>query len=135
MTFVMLYLVGLLLKLEARWFFHRCIGYMKAVEIAGLAGMIPALGTVVLMLLVVIKGTIFVTAGPSVFLSEIDPQNKLHLALTSLNVVTIWYIVVLSIGLATLAQVKLFKALAPLLGLWAVTRIVIIFCGLGSSGW
>jgi hypothetical protein len=134
MSFAMTFIVAVVLKLTALWWLRASVEYMKWVEVAGLSAMVLVLGTVVQLLLVIIMGSILATPGPVLLVGEIDPQNKLHLALSSINLVTFWYLCILGLGLAKLAGGGFIKAVVPLLGLWAVLRGGIVLLGWGSSG-
>ena len=54
--------------------------------------------------------------------------------LSSLNLVTLWYVGVLSVGLSKLTGKPFLTAALWLYGIWAVLRAGIIFSGLGGSG-
>jgi hypothetical protein len=94
--------------------------YMKAVEVAGLATMIHVLGAIVAMLLAVIYGNMMITPGPVLLVSHFDPANVTHRILSALNVTSIWYVAVVSIGLAKLSGTTFAKAAVWLFGIWAV---------------
>jgi hypothetical protein len=134
MSFITVFTVALVLKAMAHWVLKQPVAYMKLVEVAGLAGMISVLGTIVQLLLVVIMGSIFVSAGPVLFIQEIDPHNKVHLLLASLNLMSFWYLAVLGVGLAKVARARFLQAAVPLLILWAVLRAVIMLAGWGKMG-
>ena len=133
-SFVWLLLLAGVLKLAGRVLFKAAFPYQKALEAAGLASMITILSAVINMLLVVAMGNMFVTPGPALFVRDFDPANKTHLILSSVNVMTLWYVGVLAIGLARLSAVSFGKAALWLYGLWLVLRAVMIFAGLAASG-
>ncbi len=118
-----LFLTAGVLWLVGRSAFGAYFDYMKGVEVAGLALMIMVLGAIIQMLLVVIYGNTSVTASPRLFLSHFDPTNKVHLILSALNIFTLWYVAVLSAGLAKLSGTSFFKAAALLFGLWAILTL------------
>ena len=76
---------------------------MKAVETVGLSGMVYVLGGVVSMFMVVIYGNMYMTPGPVLLLGRFNPANKVHLMLSALNVISLWYIGVLALGLSRLS--------------------------------
>jgi hypothetical protein len=128
---VMLFLVALIIWLLGRWAFKDRFPYLKAMEVAGLAGTINILGGIVAMLLAVVMGNIAMTPGPVLLVHEFDPTNKLHAFLAQLNVFMLWYIALLSIGLAKLCRVAYGKAAIWLFGVWAVLVAVIVLPGWG----
>jgi len=128
---VMLFLVALIIWLLGRWAFKERFSYLKAMEVAGLAGTINILGGIVAMLLAVVMGNMAMTPGPVLLVHEFDPANKLHVFLAQLNVFMFWYIALLSLGLAKLCRVAYGKAAIWLFGIWAVLVAVMVLPGWG----
>jgi hypothetical protein len=113
-----LFFIAAVMWLLGRYVLHGNFEYMKAVEATGLAAMISALGGIVSMLLAVIYANPAMTPSPVLFVSHFDPQNRVHVLLSALNVMMIWYIVVLAIGLARLSGAPFWKPAVWLFGLW-----------------
>lgn len=128
---VMFFLVALVIWLLGRWAFKARFPYLKAMEVAGLAGTINILGGIVAMLLAVVMGNMAMTPGPVLLVHEFDPANKLHVFLGQLNVFMLWYIALLSLGLAKLCRVAYGKAAIGLFGVWAVLVAVMVLPGWG----
>jgi hypothetical protein len=134
MVFAWLFIVSLVFFLMLRWVFHAPVPFMKTVEVVGLSQMIGVLGGLVTTLLMVITGSMFANAGPVLAISDFDVGNKLHLLASSVNLMTLWWLGVVSIGLARVSQVSFAKLALALFGIWAILRLLIVFSGLGSSG-
>jgi len=132
--FVRLFWLGLVLWLLGRWFLKVRFGYLKAVEVAGLASMISVLGMIVTMLLVVNFGKLTSTPSLALAISDFDMKNKSHLLLGALNVFDFWLIGVMASGLARLAGVPFVRAAFLVLGYWIVAELVQIFTGLKTLG-
>jgi hypothetical protein len=128
-SFAIPFLVAAVLTILARSVFKTPVPYIKAVEVAGLSAMILLLGTLVQMLLVLATNTLFVTAGPLLFFRDLGPDTKMHAMLSSVSVTALWYVAVLTIGLAKLARGSMLKASVWLYGLWALWRAVMIVSG------
>ena len=128
---VMLFLAALIIWLLGRWVFKNRFPYVKAMEVAGLAGTINILGGIVAMLLAVVMGNLAMSPGPVLLVHEFDPANKVHVFLSQLNVFMLWYIALLSLGLAKLCQTAFGKAAIWLLGLWAALVAVMVLPGWG----
>jgi hypothetical protein len=94
--------------------------YMKAVEALGLASMISILGSIIAMLLAVIYGDMMMTLGPALLIKPLDAANKMHRILSALNVMSIWWLAVVSIALARLSGSSFVKAALWVFGIWAV---------------
>ena len=107
---------------------------MQAVEVAGLGMMITVLGGIVSLLLVVAKGSMFVSCSPALLLNELNPENKVHLALGALNAFTLWHLGVMSVGVSKLSGVSTAKAAGWLFGVWAVIKGAIILSGISAMG-
>lgn len=131
---IWLFLLAVALKLLAGLVFHRAVPYLKAVEIVGLASMVTVLGGVVNLLLMIIKGSMMATLGPSLLVPALDPTNQLHQGLASVNLMTLWYVGVLAAGLAKLSGVSFAKAAAWLYGGWVVLRGGMILIGWAATG-
>ena len=119
-AFGSLFLIALVLWLLGTRLFKGSFGYMQAVEVCGLAGMISVLGGIIRMLLVVVTGSMLATPGPALLIRDLNPSSLTHLLLSALNVATIWYAAVLAIGLAKLSGARLARAAGWVFALWAL---------------
>jgi hypothetical protein len=133
-SFITPLVVALALWLVGTRVFKGQVVFLKALELAGLANMIRALESLLFALLVAATGKLSATPSLALAIGEFDPQNKGHQLLAAANGMTIWYLVVLAIGLARLCAVPFARAAAWLFGLWAVLRLSIVFAGLGKFG-
>ena len=93
--------------------------YLKAVEAVGISNMINVVGTIVAMLLAVIYGDMSMTPGPALLIKPFDAANKVHLMLSALNLFSLWYVGVLSLGLARMTGADFSKTAGWLFGIWA----------------
>jgi hypothetical protein len=129
-----LFFLALVVWLLGGKLFKGNFSYMKAVEVCALAGMIGVLGSIVTMLLVVATGSMYTTLGPALFIQEFDPANKSHLALASMNLLTLWYVAVLALGLSKLSGASFLKSFFWLSIPYAALRTGLILSGLGQRG-
>ena len=123
-------LAALVVWLLGKAAFQASFGYLKALEICGLASLIATLGQVVRILLALGMNNMFATPGPMVLIHDYNPLNLLHLVAAMLNVMSIWHVGVLAVGLARLSGVSWLRAAGWLYLLWALT----VF-GFGLVGW
>ena len=114
--------------------FHGQIAYRQAVEMTGLATMINVLGGIVGMLLAVVMGSIMATPGPALFIGDFDTTNKTHLLLSSINVMTLWYVGILALALSRLSGVSFAKCALWFYGMWLILRLGIVYAGWAGSG-
>jgi hypothetical protein len=115
---VSLFLFAGVMWLIGRYVFHGNFEFMKTVEVTGLAAMISVVGAIVSMLLAVIYANPAMTPGPVLLVSHYDPNNKVHMLLSALNVMSLWYLGLLALGLARLSGATFWKAAMWLYGLW-----------------
>src|ERR1022692_2955688 len=116
-----LWLIGLL-------FLKTKFGYLKAVEVAGLATMISVLGGIVALLLSVNFGKLS-GANLDLLLGSSDPKNKLHPLLAVLDVFSFWLVGVMSVGLARLAGVRVARTFMLVAGYWLLLQFALLSLG------
>ncbi|HKW30956.1 MAG TPA: YIP1 family protein [Verrucomicrobiae bacterium] len=131
-SFVSVFWWALVVWLLGRWFLKTRFGYLKAVEVAGLASVILVLGIIIATLLAVILGRLY--GGPSLGLlvSDFDPTKRVHLLLGAANLVYFWHTAILGIGLAKLSGVSTGKAVMVVFTYWLLAELLLIAAGLGS---
>jgi len=132
--FFFTFLFALGLWLVGRKALHGNFPFMKAVEVTALASVIGALGAMVTMLVIVAKGESLANLGPVLALEKVDVKNKVHLVLVSLNLMTLWQVGVLGLGLAKLANVKAVRGMVWTFGGWALLRALAIWAGWAEGG-
>lgn len=71
----------------------------------------------------------FAPTNLGAFLDPIDTNKALYALATSLDAVTIWFLVLLSIGLATVAGVKRSSGYIAVFGWW----VIVVLVGAGAS--
>lgn len=115
-----LFAKALVVWLLGRFLFKAQVGYLKCLEVCGLTGMITVLGVVVTTLLAFALGSVYAVPGPSLLLREFDATKAAHLLLAALNLITLWYLVVLAIGLGRLCRISALRPFIVLFLGWAV---------------
>ncbi len=114
--------VGLEIWALARWWFGVRLPLSKALEIAGLASVVLALGAIVSTLLILIRGTTLANLGPILLVTEPDPGRVRDLALSTLNVISLWYWVVIACGAGRFMEKPVSTLAAWLIGTWALFK-------------
>jgi hypothetical protein len=133
-SFAWLFIIALIIWLLGCKVFSGTFAYMKAVEVCALAGMVGVIGAIISMLLVVATGNMGVTLGPAFLLKEFNPANKAHQAINAVNLLTLWYIVVLGLGLSKLSGASFIKSFLWLLIPYGIIKAGLIFFGIGQPG-
>ncbi len=121
---------GFLVWLLGTKLFRGSFPFMKAVEVVGLGNAIAILGSVVTTLLMVSLGSLNATPSPALFVKDYDPQNTSQALLQIPNVITIWVLVVRSIGLARLSGARFLPAAIGVFGLWLAQTSILVGIGL-----
>jgi hypothetical protein len=122
---------GLIIWTLGTKFLKGNFGYMKAVEVCGLAGMIAVLEVVVRSLLVIGFSNPFASASLAVLLKNPDPATPQFYLFSIINVLTFWELGVRSVGLSRLSGVSSTKASIWVFGVWVLLQS---FCvGLGAA--
>lgn len=122
-----LLLIALGIWFILRILFKAKVGYTKILEVTGLAGMISVLGGVVGLLVILITGKMNMTLSPALFVEDFDPTNNAHAMLAALNVMTLWYLGVLSLGSARVSERPVAQIAPWIFGAWLVIRVGGIF--------
>ena len=131
-SFVRILWWGFVLWGLGRWVLKSRLPYMKAVEVAGLGMMIPALGAVVTLLLVISQGSMYATPSLAFLVDDFDLNNKRHVLLAATNIFNFWLVGVMAVGLAKLSGAKLGRAALTLATFWLALELVFVFTGLGQ---
>ncbi len=133
-SFAMLFVLSLLYWLIGKSAMKGSAPYMKVVEVVGLTFFIVALEQVVTTMLMFIMDSITATPSLGIFVKNFDMENKLHVALSKINVFTFWNLSVASVGLSKLFQRDLPKVLVLVFALWILWSLVSIFTGVRMTG-
>ncbi len=131
---IVLFAVSLVYWLMGKSVMKATAPYMKVVEVVGLTFFIGALEYIITTLMMVATDSIHATPGLGVFVSNFDVENKLHLALSKVNLFTFWSLGVTGIGLAKLFQRDFAKVLVLVVALWILWTLGTILLGIGFMG-
>lgn len=88
--------------------------------------MILVLAAITTALLVWATGQPAAKPALSLFVDEFDAQNRIHLALASVNLFYVWMAAVLAAGLTKLSGVSYAEAAFWTIGYWCALRIGLI---------
>jgi hypothetical protein len=105
------------------------VPFSKALEVAGLAGMILVLGTIVTALLILASGNLMARPALSVLASSSGQGSTLRAALDVVNAFYLWSTAVLAIGLSRLTGVCFEECAFWSFSYWLVLRISLILLG------
>jgi len=71
------------------------------------------------ILLMFFLGNIIASPSLALLIKDFDPQNPLHVAAATVNVMQFWFLAVVSIGLARLSNRSFAKSAVCVFGIWA----------------
>ncbi|RPI17935.1 MAG: YIP1 family protein [Ignavibacteriae bacterium] len=108
--------------------------YMLTVCVLGLASIIEALQTIINTVLAIITGNIRANVGLGMIVTPEMAENSLFKILSHLDLFTMWYLIVLGIGLAKVSDLKSSKTMPVVFGLWLVWIALTSFLNLGFFG-
>ena len=131
MAFGLPFFWGFIIWLLGVKVFKADFDYMKGVEAAGLANIIYALAGIVGTLVSLAMGR-FVYLSAAFPIKEFDFTNKQHFALAAINPLYLWFAVVIATAISVLSGASWAKAVAYVLGIWIVTRVVLVAINLGQ---
>ena len=100
--------------------------YTNLLNIIGLSMVINAIGGIVSIVLSIVMGD-FVSLGLSLVIKESAVGINLHTLLTKLDVFSIWFYVLISIGLSRISGIKQGTSYGVVFGIWIVYLIVTSF--------
>jgi hypothetical protein len=132
-TLAMLFGLGLVYWLIGKSAMSATAPYMKVVEVVGLTLFIGTLEVVVTTLLMYAMDSIHASPGLGLLVKDFDLTNKIHLALSKVNIFTLWSLVVTGIGLSKLFRRDLPKVLVLVFALWILYSVVTILTGIGAG--
>jgi hypothetical protein len=131
MTAVVLFGFALVFWLVGKWVFKSAAAYGKVVEIVGLSMYVSVLGSIITLLLVVAMGSLYATPSLALAVSHFDPADKLDKLLSAINVVTLWFLAVIAVGLGKLFSVTTAKAITAVGVLWVLWTAGTVLLNLG----
>jgi hypothetical protein len=108
------------LWLLGRWALRTRFPYGKAMEAAGIAGMIGVLGMIVTMLLQVNFSNPAASPSLAFVAGDFDAKKPGHMLLAAIDLFQIWQMLVLASALARLAGAAFLRGAFVMLGFWIV---------------
>jgi hypothetical protein len=134
MITIMFFVAGLIFWLVGKFGLKAEGGYGKYLELYGASQWIGILGFIITILLAVAFGSMYATPGGALaVLSNFNPKDITHRVLSSLNIFTIWQMVVVGIGMAKYAGKPSGTGIGIGIGLWIVWVLISVFA-LASLG-
>jgi hypothetical protein len=99
--------------------------YMKVVEVCGLALVIDVPQKILRILLVSWKENLLATASPTLFMANPSTTSRTDIFLSMLDVVDLWWLAVLSLGISKVTSVSYRTSAFIVFGVWYGFRIIV----------
>lgn len=128
-VFLSLFGFSLVYWLIGKVAFKSAVPYMKVCEVYGLSMYIAAVSSLIGMVFVVAMGSIYAGANLSMLVGDVDPLNKTHMFLSSVNLFTIWQYAVIGIGLSKVWSVSSAKGISVGVGVWLFWTVLFSYGG------
>ncbi|HEY3857641.1 MAG TPA: YIP1 family protein [Verrucomicrobiae bacterium] len=120
-----LFLMALIIWFGLKIFGGSGIDYMKVVEIYGLSLVIDVPQKLLRVLLVSWKGNLLATASPTLFMANPSATNRTDVFLSMIDVIDIWWLAVLSLGLSKATSISYRNAALVTFVVWYGFRIIL----------
>lgn len=131
--FVRVFWWAFALWLLALLFLRIRLPYLKALEVTGLASLIGTLGMAVTLLLQINLGRTTATPSLALAVSDFDPSNKMHMVMGALNLMQVWMVLVMGVGLSRLANVSFARASLLVIAFFLLQTSGLIWMGAGMA--
>jgi hypothetical protein len=97
--------------------------------------LVTTLGSIVKLPLMVVKDSMFVETSPTLFFANLEPSDRLYRFLTTLDIFTLWWLVLLVVGLAVGYRTSYGKSTVAVVFLWILTVLITVFTpgGMGAG--
>ncbi len=97
--------------------------------------LITTLGSLIKLPLMIAKSKMIVETGPSLFFKNLEPSDRLFKFLSSFDIFTIWWMVVMLVALAVAYRVPKGKAAVAVAILWILMILITTFTpgGMGAG--
>lgn len=97
--------------------------------------LVTTLGSIIKLPLMMVKDSMFVETSPTLFFVDLDPSDRLYRFLTTLDIFTLWWLVLLVIGLAVGYRTSHGKSAVAVVVLWILMVLITVFTpgGLGAG--
>lgn len=127
--FIILFLRALVLWLVLK-IFKGAVSYMLVVCVTALTGLIDVISTVINTVLAIITGRLMVNIGPILLFAKDSMSENMMKFVSHFDLITIWYLIILGIGLSAISGLKNSKTMPIVFVLWIIWICIASFAGL-----
>lgn len=109
--------------------------FRKARAVVSWGMLVTALGSLIKLPLMMVKDSMFVETSPTLFFKALEPSDKLYKFLNTFDVFSLWWLVLLVIGLAIGYRTSYAKSIVTVVVLWVLMMLLSVLTpgGLGAG--
>jgi hypothetical protein len=133
MMLLIFFLGSLVLWLVTKFLLKSPGGYKKIMEIFGLSMVIGIIGAIVSLLTMNYFGSLYAVPAVSAFFTSLPPTSFVFRLLATLNIFTIWQVIVLGIGLAKVSAKPTGTGIGAAMGCWLVFALLSTVLNFGGQ--
>ena len=100
--------------------FKGTAGFRDVLNVLGLAGLITSIQLIVDTVLAVLTGKLLTNIGPVLLFTEESVGKSMYKLIANFDLINIWYLVIVAIGLAKVSDLKSGKTIPLVFGLWII---------------
>jgi len=107
--------------------FKGAASYVDVLNVLGLSAIITAIQLVVDTVMAILMGKLMVNIGPVLLVSQQSVGNAMYTFLASFDLINIWYLIVVGIGLAKVSSLSSTKTISLVVVLWLIWVLLTSF--------
>jgi len=109
-------------------------GYVNIMNVLGVASIISSIQMIIDSVLAIFMGRLFVNIGPVLLFSQEQLGKQMYMFVANFDLINIWYLSVVSIGLAKVSGVKTSTSAITVFALWIIWVLLTTFGPLNFMG-
>jgi len=114
--------------------FKGTAGYVNIMNVLGIASVIGSIQMLIDTVLAIFLGKMFVNLGPVLLFSQDQLGKQLYMFIANFDLLNIWYLTVVSIGLAKVSNIKTSVSVIIVFILWLIWVLLTSFGPLNFMG-
>ncbi|MFI5211574.1 MAG: Yip1 family protein [Ignavibacteria bacterium] len=100
--------------------FKGTAGFKDVLNVLGLAGLITSIQLIIDTVLAVLTGKLLTNIGPVLLFTEESVGKSMYKLIANFDLINIWYLVIVGIGLAKVSDLNSNKTIPLVFGLWII---------------
>jgi hypothetical protein len=114
--------------------FKGSAGYVNIMNVLGIASVIGSIQMIIDTVLAIFMGKMFVNLGPVLLFSQEQLGKQTYMFIANFDLLNIWYLIITSIGLAKISNIKTSVSVVIVFVLWLIWVVLTTFGPLNFMG-